>query len=316
VISILLASYNGEKYIKEQIESLLAQTMQDFKLFINDDRSTDGTFAIISKYAEMYPEKITASQNEGNSGGAKHNFMKMMIKHKDDYIMLCDQDDVWLPEKIEKSLKKIREMEALYGKGTPLMSYADLAVTDENLNVIAPSYQKMSNKCFSKNAVRNLLTMNVAAGCTQIYNRALADLFSAEPVFMEAHDWWAALTVSVFGKADTVPEPVILYRQHGNNDIGAKKTLSFRYILYVVKNLDKMTGIINGSYRQAGSLLQLYGPILSEAQKEMLGAYASVPSLSRMGRLGTVFKYKTFMHGTARKTAQIMILLKERRVDR
>ena len=121
MISILLATYNGEKYIAGQIESLLSQTYKDFKLYICDDKSTDDTYSIITDHALKNPAKIIASQNEINAGGAKYNFIKMLMERKadlamplgqddaDDYIMLCDQDDVWLPDKIENSLKKIKE---------------------------------------------------------------------------------------------------------------------------------------------------------------------------------------------------------------
>ena len=115
MISILLATYNGERYIAGQIESVLAQTYQDFKLYICDDKSTDGTYSIITEYAARYPGKIIATQNEVNSGGAKFNFLNMMVEFNDDYIMLCDQDDVWLPNKVEVSLKKITEMESEFG---------------------------------------------------------------------------------------------------------------------------------------------------------------------------------------------------------
>jgi len=188
VISILLASYNGENYIAEQIESLLAQTEKDFKLFIRDDKSTDETFSIAQGYERKYPGKIFAMQNSENTGGAKRNFIKMMIEHKDEYVMLCDQDDVWLPDKIEKSLEKIREMEEYYGTSMPILVHTDLKVVDEGLNVISHSYEAMANTSFKNNALRNLLTMNIAAGCTALYNRALADIIQAEPSYFVIHD--------------------------------------------------------------------------------------------------------------------------------
>ena len=325
MISILLATYNGEKYIAGLIESLLSQTIRDFKLYIRDDKSTDETYSIIAGYAEKYPEKIFVSQNEENVGGAKNNFMEMMIDHKDDYVMLCDQDDVWLPDKIEKSLNKIREIEQNivheHGSATPVMVHTDLVVVKENLNVISSSYEQMSNKDFEKTSLNFVVTMNNAAGCTIIYNRALADLIRAEPEFIVMHDWWVSLIASAFGRIGAIHIPLVMYRQHEDNESGAKKVLSFKYIFYVLKNLKKMSSMIDDSYKQAGAFLKMYsapehGDELSAEKQKLLKAYSSIPYCSRIKRFQTVKKYKTYMHGFARKAAQRMILLIEKKKGR
>jgi len=312
MITILLASYNGEKYLGEQIDSLLAQTVQDFVLYINDDQSTDRTFAIASGYAEKYPDKIYVSQNYMNSGGAKYNFIRMIIEKKDDYVMLCDQDDVWLPDKVEKSLRKITEMEEQYGKATPVLVHTDLCVVDNDCKTIAKSYEKMANTSFKKNALNNLVTMNIAAGCTIIYNRALADLVVAEPAFMVIHDWWLALVAAAFGHIETVSEPTVLYRQHGDNNIGAKKVLSPSYVYHFFTDIDKMAEKVNDSYKQAGCFLKAYFSRLSNDQQELLSAYASLAQQTKIKSIKTMVKYKTFMCGFARRTAQIIIITRRR----
>jgi len=308
MISILLASYNGEKYISELIESILSQTIQDFRLIICDDRSSDNTFSIVTEYAAKEPDKITVKQNDVNSGGAKTNFLQMMLEFKDDYVMLCDQDDVWLPEKIEKSLAKIKEMEEEFGINTPLLVHTDLTVVDDNLNVIAPSYEKMSNKDFSITSLNFAVTMSNVAGCTAIYNRALAEYFQSVPTYFVIHDWWLSLTAAVFGHIGTVNEPTILYRQHGENASSAKRVLSPKYIFYVLTHIKKMAAMIDDSYKQAGAFLECYGDKISDDKKELLCAYASIPTLSMFKRLKTVSKYKTYMYGFARKAMQIYIL--------
>jgi len=307
MISILLAAYNGEKYIAEQIESLLSQTFQDFKLYICDDKSTDETFSIVTGYASKNPEQIIVSQNEENVGGSKFNFIKMLIDHKDDYIMLCDQDDVWLPEKIEKSLAKIKDMEKEYGAAMPVLVHTNLTVVDDDLNVISQSYEKMSNKDFEKNALNYTVTMNNAAGCTIICNRALVDLIQAQPEFLVMHDWWLSLTAAAFGKIGVIHEPAILYRQHRDNDSGAKKVLSFKYVYFVLTHLKKMASMIDDSYKQAGSFLDMFTDKLPAESIALLSAYKSIPELSRVKKLRTIMKYRTYMHGAARKIAQIMI---------
>jgi len=309
MISILLTTYNGEKHITGLIESLLAQTVGDFKLIVSDDRSTDGTFQIVKEYCAKYPDIVFAEQNAENTGGAQYNFMKMMVGYKDDYLMLCDQDDVWLPEKIEKTLAKMNELESAYGASTPLLVHTDLKVVDENLNIISPSYRKMANKSYKFNALNNILAMNIPAGCTVMYNRALADLVAAEPGHMVMHDWWLSLTAAAFGKIAAIEEPTILYRQHSANSLGAKRARSPGYVRFVLTNIDVMAEKINGSYRQAASFLDMYGGKLSKEQKELVTAHASMPRLTKPGKLRTMLKYKTFLYGAARKIAQVIVLI-------
>jgi len=309
MISILLTTYNGEEHVAGLIESLLAQTVRDYKLIIRDDKSTDGTFRIVSEYCAKHPDIIFAEQNAENSGGAQYNFMKMMVGCKDDYLMLCDQDDVWLPEKIEKTLAKMKELESAYGVSTPLLVHTDLKVVDENLKIISPSYIKMSNKSFKFNALNNMLTMNVTAGCTIMYNRALADLVAAEPGCMVMHDWWLSFTAAAFGKIASIEESTILYRQHSANSLGAKRARSPGYVRYVLTNIDVMAEKINNSYRQAASFLEMYGDKLTEEQKELVAAHASMPGLTKFGKLRVMLKYNTFLYGTARKIAQVIVLI-------
>jgi glycosyltransferase involved in cell wall biosynthesis len=313
MISVLLATYNGEKYISEQIESILSQTYQDFTLYIHDDNSTDNTYKIISEYAQKHPKKIIVSQNETNVGGAKNNFLQMMIERKDDYVMLCDQDDIWLPDKITKSLAKIKDMEKEHGVSTPILVYTNLTVVKDNLEIISYSYEKMANKNFDKNSLNFAVAMNNVAGCTAMYNRALSEMIQATQVaqanYIVMHDWWLYLIATALGKCGAIHYPTVLYRQHKGNESGAKRVLSPKYIYYVLTHLKKMSSMINDSYKQAEVFSRMYGDKLSIENAELLGAYASLRNLSRLKRVRTVRKYKTYMHGFARRAAQIGILI-------
>jgi len=308
-ILILLATFNGERYITELIKSLLSQTYQDFTIYIHDDKSTDNTYNIILEYAERFPKKIIASQNEVNTGGTKFNFLQMMIDHKDDYVMLCDQDDIWLPDKIAKSLAMIKDMEKEYGTSTPILVYTNLTVVKDNLEVIAYSYEKIANKNFDKNSLNFAVAMNNAPGCSTMYNRALSDLIKATPEYFVMHDWWLYLTAAALGKAGAIHYPTVLYRQHNENESGAKRVLSPKYIYYVLRNLKKMSSMIDDSYKQAEAFLKMYEDRLTKENAELIGAYASMSGLSRLKRLRIVGKYKMYMHGFARRAAQIVILI-------
>ncbi|MDR2598930.1 MAG: glycosyltransferase family 2 protein [Oscillospiraceae bacterium] len=310
MISILLATYNGEKYIREQIDSILAQTYKDFVLIINDDKSTDSTFSVISEYANEYPGKVIVTQSEINTGGAKYNFLKMMISYKDDYIMLCDQDDVWLPTKIEITMQKMQIIEEKYGKNTPVLIHTDLIVADENLNAIRQSYRKMSKNNYKNNSLNNLLAMNISTGCTSMYNRALADLIVNEPGYFVMHDWWLGLTATAYGKIAGINEQTVLYRQHSENSLGAKKALSLKYIKFVLTNNEVMYEKINNSYLQAAAFLSEHKDKLTEKQKELVLTHAKMQEFSKCKKLCVMIKNKTYLHGLSRKIAQTIVLIK------
>lgn len=309
MISILLACYNGERYISEQIESLLAQTHQKFVLYINDDFSDDATFEIIKRYRNKYPHRIVATQNTKNSGCAKHNFMDMMIEHKNDYVMLCDQDDVWLPDKIEKTLDKMRQLEAAHGKQTPLLVYTDLRVVDRDLHTIAESYQRMLISDYNRSKLEHELTQNVLTGCTGMYNRVLADMLNTSPPFMVMHDWWLMLVACVFGKVDFIDEPTVLYRQHGENVIGAKDMRSLGFALYKLLHSSEIKKALVETYLQADSLLKIYGQSMTKEQRQLIEKYCSIPTINnKLKRWETAWKLGTLKYGLTRKIAHFLFI--------
>lgn len=135
-VAVIMATYNGEKYVRRQIESILASSYDDFEIFIYDDGSTDNTVSIVSELEQLHPSRIHLQQNEVNLGVAR-NFLQAVAKAQADYIMLCDQDDVWKPDKIEKTLKRIKAMEKRLGRDLPLAVFTDAIIVDENLNTIS-----------------------------------------------------------------------------------------------------------------------------------------------------------------------------------
>lgn len=225
MIYILLATYNGEKYIREQLESLLEQTYQDWILWIHDDGSKDGTLNIIKEYEEKLPNKIKFLNDGLRCGGAKQNFTHLLnsIDNNFDYIMFCDQDDVWLDAKIETTLNQMIEVENS-NQNKPIIIHTDLQVVDEELNIIADSYfiyQKIKpqwSKDFNISLVQNSVT-----GCTMMINKK-AKIISL-PIGNNAimHDWWILLKVLLHGGVvEHINKSTILYRQHSSNDTGAK----------------------------------------------------------------------------------------------
>jgi len=303
-----MATYNGERFIREQIDSILDQTYQDFKLYICDDVSSDNTFAIISRYAESNPDKIIVSQLERNTGSAKFNFMKLMIEQKDDYLMLCDQDDVWVQDKIEITLSKMKAMESIFGIETPILVHTDLEVVDNNLKTISPSFREAMNADYTKTELRNQVIQNTLTGCTAMYNRALADLITIEPRYMVMHDWWLILIASAFGKVGVVEEQTVLHRQHNKNEVGAKDVRTLRYKIDRVLKYKKVKEAINITYQQADSFLRTYFESLSADQRKLLTAYSDIPNHFKLVRIYRIFRLGTFKNGFSRRVAHIIFI--------
>lgn len=216
-ISILLATYNGSRFLQEQLNSLLVQTYQNFHVIIRDDGSTDSTLDIINTYVQRYPEKFCLLKDEIKHRGPRDGFMYMLKCVDSRYYMFCDQDDIWLPNKIELSLSKLQELEEKY-PGLPAMVHTDLIIVDEKLNTIYPSFFKWSKFNVDLNKRKCFVPFgNVFTGCTMIFNRALKNYAFPIPDEVLMHDQWLGLMAVNYGIVDNIKHGTIKYRQHGNN---------------------------------------------------------------------------------------------------
>ena len=222
MIDVLMSTFNGERFLAVQIRSILEQGGPEFRLTVRDDGSTDGTLRMLEDIARS-DRRVTLRNDGLGNIGARRSFMKLVEAADADYFMLADQDDVWLPGKIERSAAMLREFEEQHGPEVPLLVFTDLLVADEELGQVAPSfwqYQKLDPQIASE--WRDLLAQNVVTGCTIIANRAAraASLPFALPQMM--HDHWIAVNVSRAGKVAWLSEPTVLYRQHESNLEGAR----------------------------------------------------------------------------------------------
>ena len=288
MIDILLASYNGGKYISAVTDSILAQTETGWHLYVCDDCSSDDTFETAKSYAECYPDRVTAVRNDAPSGSSCRNFMSMLKRSDADYIMFCDQDDIWCPDKISRSLAALRQADT----GCPVLVHTELEVVDEKLDTLHRSFtafQGLDPKCRTLN---RLLAQNNVTGCTMMINRQLADLIGDAPVQdMLMHDWWAALTAAAFGRIVFVDEPLIKYRQHGGNVLGAVNNRSFKGVMSVIKDNSATKERINATYRQAQAFLDFYGDRLSDEARHTVEEYISVKGSIKPVRIAKLIKY-------------------------
>ncbi len=218
-IDILLATYNGQQYLREQLDSILSQSYSNFRLLISDDLSTDNTREILAEYVEK-DKRIIVFNQERNLGVVK-NFEFLLKKVESRYYMFSDQDDIWKENKIEKSLKTLEETNSE-------LVYTDLEVVDENLNVTYESYWKLKgiyNKIKKYNNFESLYLNNFVTGCTMLSKKELIKEVLPLPNTSKfvLHDYWIPLILSQKYKITYIEEPLIKYRQHKNNKVGSKK---------------------------------------------------------------------------------------------
>ena len=230
-VSILLATYNGEKYLREQIDSLLNQTYQDFYLYISDDMSSDNTVSIIKEYVASYPKKIFFLKKEKPSGCAQGNFFYLLNNVQSDVYLFCDQDDVWTNDHVEIFIKKYVSLPEKE-KNIPILIHSDLTVVDSKMKIIHNSFLKMQ-KLPKKIFKRVYYISNNVTGCVSLINNNLKlialhnyELLIQNIKYIKMHDNFFALIASIFGKKIFINKTTNFYRQHDNNICGAIKPRS------------------------------------------------------------------------------------------
>lgn len=215
-VAILMSTYNGERFLAEQIESLLAQTHLRWRLYIRDDGSTDGTLAILRRYAARDLRILLCDDPEPHRG-VRDSFLWLLRHVEEDRYMFCDQDDVWLPEKIAVSLVALPPDEE-----TPALVCTDLKVTDQDLNVTEESMWRANHTADIALRPEFLRVAAMYPGCTMLFNRAARDAVLEHDRFPGIiHDQAVSLSVlKAGGSIIPLPQATILYRQHDGNAIG------------------------------------------------------------------------------------------------
>lgn len=283
-LNILLSTYNGEAFLKEQIKSIQAQTYQDWNLLIRDDGSTDQTPRIIQEFVKSDPRIRWINPEDVQNLGVIQSFLTLLKYEVADFYCFSDQDDIWLPEKLALQLKEAKK----YSSDRALLVYTDLKIVNHDLRVLHESMIKTQSDHANTTLLQELTENTVTGGVTLI-NHCLANLWTGkESQGLLMHDWYLGLLAATFGELIYLDQPTELYRQHLNNVLGAR-TLRKRLQNWLRPHVlfEKYWQLIESSQKQAKNLLVFD---LTASQRQLIEDFVTIldqPLKERYRRLKT-----------------------------
>lgn len=252
-IAVAMSTYNGELYIKEQINSILQQKNVKVDLFIRDDGSKDKTLEILKSYAKKWNNIHVI---KGDNLGVGNSFMELLysIGCEYDYYAFADQDDVWLPDKLSQGIVKIKDSDI------PLLYVSNQILVDKNLNRLRMRFEVPPGISY-----KQILCNNSVSGCTMVWNKELQELLidinrrpTADLLKNRIHDVWVVMVASVVGKIIYDKNSCILYRQHENNVVGVKKNSIIKQWIKKLMDSSKRNGrsiLCKEIYKKFGDII-------------------------------------------------------------
>jgi len=297
-VDILLATYNGSRYLSQFLESLDGQTYRQWRLIVRDDGSSDDTVEKLIAYSNNHKGKVSIISDCRNIGVIQ-NFSELISHSTGDFIFFADQDDVWCPNKISLTLDFARSINNINER--PVLIHTDLMVVDENLKVISDSFWDYQGLHPDRGSnLKDLMVQNVVTGCTMMVNRKLLDIAAPIPNSARMHDWWLALIACTFGEIYFLQEQTILYRQHDNNDVGAKH-YSFSSAIGKLSDINRIRGSLSLTVAQAKAFLDRYScAIYSEDVLSTLITFISMEHDGFVNKRIKAAKLRLRKHGLLR----------------
>ena len=302
IVLILLAAFKGNQYIRAQINSILKQDCDNWKLVLSDDG--DFTKDILDLYAERFPDKIIRYKSGRRFGSAKAHFMHLIevFKNAAPYIMLSDQDDVWDSDKVRKTLALMKKTEKDHDG--PVLVHTDLRVVDSSLHEISPSFFAYSHLAKNHYKLNEILIQNPVSGCTLMMNRKLSTLASCgvNPNQLVMHDHWVALVAAFFGTIAFLDEPTLSYRQHGDNSCGVKPMFSVGYIVAAARRAN-----YRALGRQSCVFMDYSAARIPACKVPIINAVSSLSRGGKIRRLLVYCRYHLWLSPLARKVGQVIL---------
>lgn len=287
-VDILLSTYNGEKYIDELIESVLKQTYPYIRLLVRDDKSSDATLERIAEWKKRYPEKFVIIEDDKGNMGVTGSMFALLKNSISDYVIFCDQDDVWFQDKVRRLVRFMESKEQQY-PDEPILVHCEAYTTDEQLHPVdsdkkraLTAYQSGKNK--EQTSFANLLLSNPVQGASMLFNRALVQelsvLFDKKINKTLIYDSVVSSVCSICGRIFFYPHPMMYYRQHGRNVVGAKKRYLHKMNTYKEKEANELKTANYLLVNRTKCLLlnKHYKNKMSAGQKKILAHYMHAPN--------------------------------------
>jgi glycosyltransferase involved in cell wall biosynthesis len=276
---------------------LLWQTHKHWQLIIRDDGSTDNTWALLQAWQAQYPQRVKVLMSDREHVGTTESFNRLVAASDADYLLFCDQDDVWFPEKIELQLQALLALEAEHGKATANLVHADLMVVDATKQLLAVSFWQARGFNIQQTKQHYLIN-NVVTGCATIFNRAAADLAFPVPAQALQHDRWLALACVWFGTVQALPYQLLFYRQHGANQLGARRPFNFN-----------ISARIRAWSTQAQAFYERYAQRLEpqQADVQVLQALTQLTQLKTWQRRQSIVRHRLYKPSLLENVALLLL---------
>jgi glycosyltransferase involved in cell wall biosynthesis len=306
-VLILLATFNGARYLPDQLESIDRQTFTNWRLLASDDGSSDETIVELERFRSTHPDRVELL-NLSPSGSARSNFFRLLRRAPAArYIAFCDQDDVWVDQKLKRLVSACADLERAVGADTPCMVYSDLAVVSSDLRPIAQSFVSEIAVDPATMSFGSTLVENSIPGCSMLVNHSLVEEFrryDGELSQARMHDWWLALMAFSIGSVSFIPEQLVLYRQHSRNSAGSVRRRAFAYAFRKVFRSGREEAVAN--VRQAQLFLKAYGSKLPNDKLAQLSAFSQFEDLGKVARISTCLRLGILKQGTSRRLYQLI----------
>ena len=304
---VLLAAFNGSAHLPALLDSLRAQTDSDFFVLMQDDGSTDGTQNLLSTVSAQ-DGRFSFGNEQGKHLGAAGNFCSLIRQADADWCLLCDQDDVWEPQKISVLKQAMQDLENRYGSDTPLLVHSDCSLIDEAGEKTAESFFRHQGWDPAAVTLPRLLVQNNVTGCTLIMNAPLRKLVAArakaKDLFM--HDWFIALTAASFGAVAFVDQPLTRYRQHAGNVVGASPRSLLARGISALRNRKDARRRILLTYTHTKVFSKLYEGTLPAEAQDVVDAYLATQRMRRIPRVLAVRRMGCVMQSPVTRLGQFL----------
>lgn len=295
-VQVLLSTWNGEAWLAESLESLAQQTFVDWELLVRDDGSSDKTVKLLLEWQQRYPDKMVHLDVDGQHFGSTASFSHLVTVSSAPYLMFCDQDDLWFPDKIAVEYAAAKKLSDIHGEQLPLLVHTDLTLVDENKVLLSNSFWAWRGLDVHQQKQDYLLT-NTVTGCAALFNRAAANKAFPVPEGVQHHDRWLGLVCAWFGVVHPLHQASLFYRQHGQNTVGAGLKNHQHVSAYSI------AGRVTSWGDQAEIFLRQFGNELKVKDYRLIDALADLRHLRGWERRKHIVRHRFFKRGVVANLA-------------